>query len=120
MYKAFRTVFKPLEWLMLGMIKFYQLWISPMLGPKCKFYPSCSAYGYESISVHGPFKGLLLTIYRVFRCHPWQLGGIDPVPSVGAWRPEVNLDGSPKSLNRDPNSSDLSSSVSSDSLEYRS
>lgn len=109
-----RIVFKPLEWLMLGLIKLYQVAISPLLGPKCKFYPSCSTYGYEAISTHGPFKGLVLTIYRVGRCHPWQLGGIDPVPAEGAWRPDVNLDGSPRS-------SDLNStsSVSSDSLEYR-
>lgn len=112
--RVIRIVFKPLEWLMLGLIKLYQVAISPLLGPKCKFYPSCSTYGYEAISTHGPFKGLVLTVYRVGRCHPWQLGGIDPVPAEGAWRPDVNLDGSPRS-------SDLNStsSVSSDSLEYR-
>lgn len=50
--------------------------------PQCKFYPTCSEYGYEAIGAHGIFKGGWLTIRRVGRCHPWSEGGIDPVPGI--------------------------------------
>jgi uncharacterized protein len=66
----------PLLWL----IKLYQWTISPMLGPVCKYYPSCSHYGYEAINVHGAVKGTALTAWRILRCNPWSLGGVDHVP----------------------------------------
>lgn len=88
---------RPFVWLLLGLIKVYQLAISPMLGPKCKFYPSCSAYAADSLRHHGLFKGVVLAGYRLGRCHPWQLGGLDPVPAKGAWRPDINTDGTPRS-----------------------
>lgn len=83
----------PVVLLMVGMIRGYQLLVSPLLGPRCKFYPSCSAYGIEALSIHGPSKGLLLITGRVCRCHPWQLGGINPPPPYRQWRAEVDLDG---------------------------
>ncbi|MDR2014770.1 MAG: membrane protein insertion efficiency factor YidD [Azoarcus sp.] len=58
----------------------YQLGISPLLGPRCRFYPSCSEYALEALSVHGLFKGFRLMLARILRCHPWHPGGFDPVP----------------------------------------
>lgn len=67
----------PLLWL----IKLYQWTISPMLGPVCKYYPSCSHYGYTAIKVHGAVKGTALTAWRILRCNPWSHGGVDHVPA---------------------------------------
>ena len=66
----------------LTLIRFYQRWISPMLGAHCRFYPSCSCYAHDAIANHGALKGTTLTIRRLFRCHPWHPGGYDPVPEV--------------------------------------
>ena len=65
---------------MVGLIRVYQLGISPLLGPRCRFYPSCSRYAVEAIETHGPFKGVWLGVRRLLRCHPWNPGGLDPVP----------------------------------------
>lgn len=62
------------------LIRFYQAVISPYLMPSCRFTPSCSAYGIEAISRHGPFRGVWLTLKRIGRCHPWGGSGYDPVP----------------------------------------
>ncbi|HEX6920960.1 MAG TPA: membrane protein insertion efficiency factor YidD [Actinomycetes bacterium] len=61
-------------------IRGYQMFVSPLLGPRCRFYPSCSAYAVEAIMVHGPLRGCYLAARRLLRCHPWNPGGIDPVP----------------------------------------
>lgn len=61
-------------------IRFYQLSISPLLPPSCRYVPTCSAYGIEAISKYGPFKGGWLTIKRVLSCNPWGGSGYDPVP----------------------------------------
>ncbi len=61
-------------------IKLYQWIISPWLGPKCRYTPTCSQYGIEALKKYGPVKGLWLTIKRVSRCHPWGGHGHDPVP----------------------------------------
>jgi putative membrane protein insertion efficiency factor len=66
--------------LFIGLIRAYQLFISPLLGPSCRFYPSCSEYAVEAIKIHGIFKGSFLAIHRVLRCHPGCDGGHDPVP----------------------------------------
>ena len=66
------------------LIRGYQLIISPWLGPRCRFYPSCSHYAQEAITVHGSARGLWLTLRRLARCHPWHPGGLDPVPSKHA------------------------------------
>jgi putative membrane protein insertion efficiency factor len=63
-------------------IRLYQLTVSPLLGPRCRFYPSCSTYGLEAITRHGVLRGVWLTIKRVARCHPWNPGGFDPVPAA--------------------------------------
>jgi putative membrane protein insertion efficiency factor len=64
----------------LGLIRFYQLAISPFTPPSCRYIPTCSQYGYEAITKHGLLKGGLLTAKRLLRCHPFSKGGIDPVP----------------------------------------
>ncbi len=61
-------------------IRGYQLAISPMLGPSCRFYPSCSCYAHTAIELHGPIKGVALCAWRILRCHPFNPGGYDPVP----------------------------------------
>ena len=65
---------------LLALIKLYQWTISPLLGPVCKYYPSCSHYGYTAIDRHGAIKGTALTAWRILRCNPWSLGGVDHVP----------------------------------------
>jgi len=64
----------------IALIKLYQWIISPILGPKCRFTPSCSQYAVEALRKHGVLKGLWLTIRRLSRCHPWGGHGYDPVP----------------------------------------
>ncbi|MBV5307867.1 membrane protein insertion efficiency factor YidD [Chromatium okenii] len=61
-------------------IKVYQYLISPLIGPHCRFYPSCSQYAVEAIERHGILYGIYLAVRRLARCHPWHAGGIDPVP----------------------------------------
>jgi putative membrane protein insertion efficiency factor len=61
-------------------IEAYRRWISPALPPRCRFYPSCSAYALEALRTHGPVAGMLLAGWRVMRCHPFHPGGYDPVP----------------------------------------
>ena len=63
-----------------GLIRGYQLAISPFLGQRCRFYPSCSEYTMEAVDRHGVARGLWLGVKRVSRCHPWHPGGVDPVP----------------------------------------
>ncbi|MEA3295603.1 MAG: membrane protein insertion efficiency factor YidD [Patescibacteria group bacterium] len=58
-------------------IKFYQIFISPLIGKHCRFYPSCSEYGCLAIQKFGTIKGCWKTLKRVIRCHPWNKGGID-------------------------------------------
>jgi putative membrane protein insertion efficiency factor len=60
-------------------IKFYQKWISPGLAPRCKYYPSCSQYAVDAISIHG-IKGVFMAGWRLLRCNPWSHGGVDYVP----------------------------------------
>ena len=82
-----------LMWVLLALIRGYQIAISPLLPPSCRFHPSCSSYGYESIAVHGSAKGLVLTAWRLLRCNPWNKGGLDPVPMSGRWLPDIHPDG---------------------------
>lgn len=66
--------------LLLLPLRFYQRWISPALGQRCRFAPSCSHYAAQALQVHGLVRGGWLTVRRVTRCHPWNPGGYDPVP----------------------------------------
>ena len=63
-------------------IKLYQLCISPFIGNRCRFHPSCSTYTLEAVAEHGAIKGSILSIKRISRCHPWSDGGYDPVPDT--------------------------------------
>lgn len=69
-----------LVWPLVLAIRAYQLAISPMLGNRCRFHPSCSDYSMEALQRHGVFRGLWLAMRRIGRCHPWHPGGYDPVP----------------------------------------
>ena len=68
--------------LLISLIRFYQRAISPYLGKRCRFYPTCSVYAIQALQQHGFFKGLWLTLRRVLRCHPFHPGGVDFVPPV--------------------------------------
>jgi len=63
-----------------GLIRLYQLTVSPLLGPACRFHPSCSQYTLEAVRRFGLIKGAWLGLRRLSRCHPWHPGGFDPVP----------------------------------------
>lgn len=65
---------------LLLLIRSYQLFISPLIGPRCRFYPTCSHYALEALRVHGLRHGSWLALRRICRCHPWNPGGVDPVP----------------------------------------
>jgi putative membrane protein insertion efficiency factor len=71
-----------------GLIRGYQLVVSPILGPRCRHLPSCSEYTSEAIAVHGPVRGGWLGLRRILRCNPWGTSGYDPVPGTedGAMR----------------------------------
>ncbi len=62
----------------------YRWFISPCLGPRCRFFPTCSAYALEAMEHHGPWRGSLLASRRILRCHPWCEGGYDPVPDTSS------------------------------------
>lgn len=73
--------------LLRGLIRGYQLLLSPVMGNNCRFAPSCSAYAIDAIGRHGAGYGLWLGFRRILRCHPWNDGGYDPVPEH---RPDHN------------------------------
>jgi hypothetical protein len=66
--------------ILMGIIRVYQWTLSPLLGPRCRFYPSCSCYTHTAIERHGAIRGLWLGARRLLRCHPFVEGGYDPVP----------------------------------------
>ena len=65
---------------LLGLIRLYQRAISPLFAPRCRFHPTCSVYAVEAITIHGAARGTWLGLKRIARCHPWNEGGLDPVP----------------------------------------
>ncbi|PJJ84161.1 membrane protein insertion efficiency factor YidD [Mucilaginibacter auburnensis] len=64
----------------IALIRFYQYFLSPLLGASCRYTPTCSQYGLEAVKKYGPFKGGWLTLKRIARCNPWGGHGHDPVP----------------------------------------
>jgi len=72
-----------MKYIMIGIIKLYQILISPLFPPSCRFYPTCSSYFIEALKVHGFFKGSFLGIKRILKCNPFFEGGIDNVPGKG-------------------------------------
>ncbi|MDO4626975.1 MAG: membrane protein insertion efficiency factor YidD [Pasteurellaceae bacterium] len=72
--------------ILIKFIQAYQVLISPIIGPRCRFVPTCSCYGIEAIKTHGALKGSWLTLKRILKCHPLHAGGYDPVPP----NPKIN------------------------------
>ncbi|MHA7262969.1 membrane protein insertion efficiency factor YidD [Arthrobacter sp. TMN-37] len=70
------------------LLKVYRRIVSPLYGQVCRFYPSCSAYALEAVTVHGALRGSTLAVKRVLRCHPWNDGGVDHVPEGGRIFPQ--------------------------------
>ncbi len=73
------------SFLLRGAVRAYQLLLSPVLPPSCRFLPSCSEYAAEAIARHGAFWGLALALWRLLRCNPWGGSGYDPVPESLSW-----------------------------------
>jgi putative membrane protein insertion efficiency factor len=86
--KALSAVVRIPTLLLTALVVGYRRFVSPLMGPSCRFYPTCSTYALEALRVHGAVKGTALTTARLCRCHPWNPGGVDHVPPKGAWRPE--------------------------------
>jgi uncharacterized protein len=68
------------QWMMLVVIRGYQVVLGPLLPPACRYVPSCSVYAVEAVERHGPWRGGWLAMHRILRCHPFRRGGYDPVP----------------------------------------
>jgi len=69
-----------MRFLILKMIRVYQKYLSPLLGPSCRFHPTCSEYALQAIEVYGVFRGGFLAIKRILKCNPWGGSGADPLP----------------------------------------
>jgi len=63
-----------------ALIRMYQWTLSPLMGPRCRFHPTCSDYAVEALCRHGSVRGGALALRRLSKCHPWHPGGVDPVP----------------------------------------
>ncbi len=74
--------------LLIAILRLYRLVLSPVIGSHCRFYPSCSHYAIEALHTHGTLRGLWLGTRRLGRCHPWNPGGFDPVPTAEPKRAE--------------------------------
>tara|TARA_X000001036_G_scaffold194473_1_gene183345 strand:- start:194 stop:412 length:219 start_codon:yes stop_codon:yes gene_type:complete len=69
-----------MRFLVLKIIKVYQKYVSPMLGPSCRFHPTCSEYAFQAIETYGVLRGGLLAVKRILKCNPWGGSGTDPLP----------------------------------------
>ena len=75
--------------LLVWLLRAYQLAISPVMGPSCRFYPTCSNYAIEAVRTHGSARGAWLALRRVCKCHPWNDGGVDLVPPADGKHPST-------------------------------
>jgi len=80
--------------LLIGVVRAYQLLLSPHLGRTCRFHPTCSEYAVEALRTYGVVRGLVLTVYRLARCHPWGGHGYDPPRWFGEADPASSTEGS--------------------------
>ncbi len=69
-----------MKFLVLKIIRVYQKYLSPLLGPSCRFHPTCSEYTFQAVETYGVFKGGFLAIKRILKCNPWGGSGADPLP----------------------------------------
>ena len=76
--RMFRFIRNLPEWTFVKLIRFYQIGISPLIGPSCRYTPTCSQYAIDAIRKYGPISGMYRAIKRILRCHPWHPGGHDP------------------------------------------
>ncbi len=81
--------------LLVGVIRVYQRVLSPLLGPRCRYHPSCSQYAVQALEAHGVLKGLVLAAWRLLRCNPWSHGGVDFVESQTLFAPSPRAPSSP-------------------------
>ncbi|GGC01160.1 hypothetical protein GCM10010972_12480 [Cellulomonas carbonis] len=79
---ALRLVRRLPQLILVGLLRVYQAVVSPMTGPTCRYYPSCSSYALIAVRRHGALRGTWLAVRRLLRCHPWAAGGVDDVPPV--------------------------------------
>jgi putative membrane protein insertion efficiency factor len=70
-----------IQLILIGFIHIYRMFISPLLGERCRFYPSCSSYMKQAIQKYGPFRGIYVGFHRLIRCHPYSSGGVDLLSS---------------------------------------
>lgn len=70
-----------IRWVLIGAVRVYQWTLRPVIGPNCRFQPTCSDYAIDALRTHGALHGSALAAWRVLRCNPWSRGGYDPVPT---------------------------------------
>lgn len=75
------------RWVVGAPIRAYRLLVSPLLGPRCRYHPSCSRYALDAVAAHGALRGFALAAWRLLRCNPWSGGGIDRVEDQTLFRP---------------------------------
>jgi putative membrane protein insertion efficiency factor len=85
-----RSFLAPMRWLAVLPIRIYQRVLSPMLGQRCRYYPSCSEYAVQAIQRFGILRGLVLAGWRLLRCNPWSNGGFDPVEDQRLFKPRAH------------------------------
>ena len=78
-YYILKEINRYISKLLIYLVRFYQKFISPLKGPTCRFYPTCSQYSIEAIKKYGALKGIYLTMRRLLKCHPFHTGGYDPL-----------------------------------------
>ncbi|MDE6781821.1 MAG: membrane protein insertion efficiency factor YidD [Ruminococcus sp.] len=75
-----------MKYVLVMLVNFYRKFVSPLFPPCCKYYPTCSTYALTAIERFGAFRGMLLAVWRILRCNPWSMGGIDYVPEKFTFR----------------------------------